>query len=898
MICIDNDNHTPECSDEYLQILASIETCLENTMYDALYICGDFNADPYSSRLWEHCRRFCTDLNLVCFDYELLSADSFTFISNNNLFCKWLDHVLGTKNCTFDVNKILIRNDIVGSDHLPIEFYVKIKSVISSSPTDDLHNNEESTYKPMYNSYVNFDSLSKDNIKLMSDKVAYNIKSCFDNLCVICTGEAICHNNDHMSIIDTSYDILVHEINTVMTDVRNGLQRNLSNNSKSNNNGDVSIDDINNNNNDNSNQNTHANNNNNNNNKKYNVIPGWNRNVKYLYKNYRVDFVNWVRGGRNRYSLEFFEMQTSRKLFKTALKECKSNKKTEVAISIAEKYDNKNSKGFWNDIRKNKKIEKKSAVIDGVTDEKQIINDMTDAFSSECCHDESDSVLEKDLIKDLLNRIKNERCFYINTSVESLKKHILLLSTGTGHDNIHAKFLKCASDDFLLCISIFLNSCFAHGHFPGRMLEGIIKPIIKNASGNCTDSKNYRPIMQSSCILKLVELYLQDVLLEKLTFNKRQFGYTKGMSTSEATFVLKETIYQQFSKGESTYALFIDLSKAFDNINHFKLGKILLKRNIPPDLVWIILKFLRNQKSILKWGNNYGEPRNIDRGSRQGGILSPLFFKLYINHILDLLADERCGVQFDLCNINVLAYADDIVILSRSIVGLKRLYSILKIELVKLDLKINTSKSKIMLFDKKKKLQFENINLNGDIFEVCTKFKYLGYVITSDLSDTEDVSTRLKSFYLKFFSIKRNFTGIRYDILQHLFKSFCMPNYGLNMWNIGNILNKKDYKAFHVAYSNCIKSIYDVSKFSSSHFIFNSCNMLMFNHYNIYVQCRYFKSIFDNPSGLIYLLPGLKNGTLIGTLKKFVREAYDITIFDNAIEAINSRIFFIQKLER
>ena len=249
------DNHTPECIDEYLQILASIETCLENTMYDALYICGDFNADPYSSRLWEHCRRFCTDLNLVCFDYELLSADSFTFISNNNLFCKWLDHVLGTKNCTFDVNKILIRNDIVGSDHLPIEFYVKIKSVISSSPTDDLHNNEESTYKPMYNSYVNFDSLSKDNIKLMSDKVAYNIKSCFDNLCVICTGEAICHNNDHMSIIDTSYDILVHEINTVMTDVRNGLQRNLSNNSRNNNNGDVSIDDINNNNNDNDNSN-------------------------------------------------------------------------------------------------------------------------------------------------------------------------------------------------------------------------------------------------------------------------------------------------------------------------------------------------------------------------------------------------------------------------------------------------------------------------------------------------------------------------------------------------------------------------------------------------------------------------------------------------------------------
>ena len=895
------DDHTPECVANYVEILAYIENSVDNIMYDGIYICGDYNADPFSSRLWPHLTKLALDLDLVCFDFKYLNYNTFTYVSNNGLYSKWLDHVIGTENCVFSINKICVRNDIVGSDHFPVEFIIRIKNVHAVSNT--VYDEGHKLLKKKENLFIDWSKITKENLALISNKIVNCMQSYVEDLNDLCCDEAICHDKVHMQNIDSFYDELVLEMSSNLNYVCNSLKStHLINTGNCNSLGNSAVGTSN-------NSNVHTFNTGNSSigckaktnslsnsmQRNYSPVPGWNRRVKSLYKLYRIDFINWVKNGRSRDTLIFFEMQSSRQIFKTALSECKKDSAKEIAISIAEKFRNKESKEFWSDVKKNKKIDKRSAVIDGLTDEGEIVRLLTDSFSCESTQDEQE---EQELISNLLRGLKHDRCFHLTTSIDTMKKHITNLNSGTGHDCINAKFLKNSSDDFLLMLCRFLNSCFTHGHFPGLMLQGIVKPRIKNASGNCTDSKNYRPVMQSSNILKLVELHLQDILIEKITFNPRQFGYTKGLSTSDATFVLKEVVYSQFKTKDSTYALFIDLSRAFDNVNHFKLGKILLKRNISPDIVWILLKFLRNQKSILQWGNLFGEPRNIDVGVRQGGILSPFLFKLYIDHVLNLLSEANSGIKYNFYNVNVIGYADDIILLSRSLKGLEELYTILKNELLDLNLRINTIKSKILVFNKRKKEQRSKISLANEEFEVVHSYKYLGHILSYNLDETEDISFRLKSFYGKFFSIKKNFSYLPEDILLFLFKSFCLPNYGLNIWNLKDTQYKKDYRAFEIAYSNCLKSIYGLTKFSSTHFIFNACDMLIFSHYIHYLQCSYFKRIFEAPIGLMFILPSLKQGVLVNSICKIIRSTYQITIFDNPIEAIKSRIYYVQNRER
>ena len=109
-----------------------------------------------------------------------------------------------------------------------------------------------------------------------------------------------------------------------------------------------------------------------------------------------------------------------------------------------------------------------------------------------------------------------------------------------GHDGVHSIFLKSASDEYLNKVAYFMNACFNHCFIPHDVLMGDVNPTIKDTKGNVTDSTNYRPVMQSSCFLKLFELHILSILEEIIYFNFRQFGFKKGSSTSDACLLLRK----------------------------------------------------------------------------------------------------------------------------------------------------------------------------------------------------------------------------------------------------------------------------------------------------------------------------------------------------------------------
>ena len=468
-----------------------------------------------------------------------------------------------------------------------------------------------------------------------------------------------------------------------------------------------------------------------------------------------------------------------------------------------------------------------------------------------------------------------------------------------GHDGIHSLFLKHASELFLTKLCVLLNSWFSHCFLSLEVLKGTINPTIKDTKGNITEISNYRPVMQSSCILKIVEMHILQILTEKIIFNHRQFGFRRGVSTTDACYLLKEVMHN-YSKGKQCgYATFIDMSKAFDRVDHFKLGKKLMSRNIPIDIIYLIMHYLRNQQANVVWKGASSHFSYLEEGVRQGGILSPFLFKLYIDDLIGNIACMEEGCMLGISRLNILVYADDIVLLTSSLDEMGKLYSRICLDIEDLNLKINKDKTKCMCFGKIKNENRSNIiKLGNDELELVKSYKYLGHFVEYDLSDVSDISFRLNKFYSCTNSILRNFKHTDDKTKLFLFNSYCKPIYGLNLWTNKLSLSRCKFKAFEVAYSNTLKRIAGVPLYSSNHEVAEKCGVFLLRHHVAQLQAAYYHRIFNSCCFLIkFYLPFLKCGYFFTFVNKVFKEVYGIDVSRWTKDILDSRISWVQTHE-
>ena len=131
--------------------------------------------------------------------------------------------------------------------------------------------------------------------------------------------------------------------------------------------------------------------------------------------------------------------------------------------------------------------------------------------------------------------------------------------------------------------------------------------------------------------------------------------------------VLYIYFYIEYLKRRSTsvYVAFLDASKAFDKINHWVLFKKLLNRGVPIYLVKVLCYWYQHQSMYVKWGSTLSSKFQVTNGVRQGGVLSPLLFNVYVNEPSELLNKSGIGGMGGTMGgtiINHMLYADDICI--------------------------------------------------------------------------------------------------------------------------------------------------------------------------------------------------------------------------------------------
>ena len=190
-----------------------------------------------------------------------------------------------------------------------------------------------------------------------------------------------------------------------------------------------------------------------------------------------------------------------------------------------------------------------------------------------------------------------------------------------------------------LCFSSFL----VHGFLPSQFMDIFLTPRLKDSKGKITSSDNYRGIAKANILSKLFEIILLHKIQPCLTTTDHQFGYKSGVGTDSSILVLKEVAKRYQSRSTNVFLAFLDASKAFDRVSFTVLFNILEKRGVPNYIIRLLSFWYSSQEVQAQWGNDFSDMFKVSNGVKQGGILSPYLFNVYIDELSDRLNKINVG---------------------------------------------------------------------------------------------------------------------------------------------------------------------------------------------------------------------------------------------------------------
>ena len=195
---------------------------------------------------------------------------------------------------------------------------------------------------------------------------------------------------------------------------------------------------------------------------------------------------------------------------------------------------------------------------------------------------------------------------------------------------------------------------------------------------------------------------------------------------------------------------------------------------------------------------------------------SPTLFNLYMNDLIVALSSTRLGCHIDGINVNNISYADDMVLLSASVCGIRKLLAICEAYAKQHGLAYNPLKSEVMVFEAKGNsagIVFPNIMLNGTALRRVSKFKYLGHILTSDLKDNDDIERERRALAVRANMIARRFARCSTEVKITLFRSYCTSFYTCSLWTD---YTQKSYSALRVQFNNAFRVLMGLRRFCSA----------------------------------------------------------------------------------
>ena len=760
-----NPSRRAECITETIDSISMLETIIDQHPNHNVIIGGDFNMElngtsPFG-QMWKD---FSTKRGLS-FCNSFFPSNTVTYHHKSLNQKKWIDHFL--------VSPSLIKNNLSNfdvlddgdnlSDHFPILMKMKIKCSAARETTNKAAADKKLCWNKLNSSLI--------------DQYTSRVRELVDLLprwetSFACSATCICDNSRCHEAIQQEYNNLVHILLTADSALprqKNGMSKDW-----------------------------------------------WNDELNELKKKSIEIHEAWKNSGQPRQGPLYDERLRVRAKYKSALRSAQREPKQTSWDRLHSALSDSDTNTFWKSWRTlyNKNKCDLPPVVNGISSHVGIAESFKHSFKKNSTPNNSERVdslnkrFEKEFSEYKDRHILSCDCKKNNVSVIDIIDALLSMKGGKSSDadGISVEHLHNAPLNFLCRISSLFNAMLNHAFVPRQFQLGLMLPLVKDQQGNRSDIDNYRGITISPIISKVLEHVLKNTYCDYLSTSEYQFGFKKNSSTVHAVHCLRETVTYFVNNDSRVFCSFLDASKAFDRLVHSGLFIKLINRNVPLQFLLIIISWYSNLLCRVKWGNAYSDWFSITAGVRQGGILSPDFYSIYVDDLLIALIKSGKGCHHLGKFAAALFYADDMAILSPSLHGLDALLQICGNYCEEWDICLNAKKTKNLYFGKRVDMNYD-IVLNGVTIQWVQEWVYLGVHLKSSKTFDCSVQERVKKFYRCANAIFRIEGKSNDTVMLRLVESHCVPilTYAIEVLHVSN---RDERRQLRVAYNSLFRKIF------------------------------------------------------------------------------------------
>ena len=522
----------------------------------------------------------------------------------------------------------------------------------------------------------------------------------------------------------------------------------------------------------------------------------------------------WEDCGRPRMGWVYELRKKTKAEYKRASKWVVRNQDKLAAERMAERIANGQHQDFWDEVRRTRGSSRDSPT---VVDDAVGSEEVCEAFAAKYDELYSSVPYEEEEMRELQSQIDDgvtsccasSLCYDEHSILlEDVTQAINKLKSGKSDANpgLSSDAFKKAPRELHLHLALLLSCMLRHSCAPDGVLGSTLRPIPKNRKKSLNESSNFRSIAISSIMLKILDKIVLKKHENVLQTSDLQFGFKSEHSTTQCTFLLNQVVDYYTQRSGSCYVALLDATKAFDRVHYVRLFQMLLQRGLCPLLAKLLLQMYSLQFLVVGWQGCYSAPFPCKNGIKQGAVLSPVLFCIYMDTLLARLSQSDTGCYYGHLFAGAICYADDLTLLAPTPPAMQALLDICSEFAVEYEVQFNCAKSNVVLFGDNRRRHRPAFLLSGAALPYCDNASHLGLLIGPD-APALNIKKACDNFTSKLNMVSSIFSHCRIQTRRFLFNSFCTAFYGAPLWS----LTDRMFEPFAIAWRKGVRRLFRLS---------------------------------------------------------------------------------------